>query len=1265
MKRQLSSVILYSIMVYLTLFMLNSAFPEVCQVGDVLAPGESCTYPGTDTEFSVLNDGSGQFGFFTSGSALNIKNTTINGVVYTLVAKKLASGSWEIEEIADSGTIPPPTNTAPTFTDGSSTTRSVAENTAAGAHIGTAIAATDADNDTLTYTLSGADAASFEIDATTGQLKTKGALDYETKRSYTVTVSVSDGNLTDTIAVTVNVTDVAENSAPVFTEGASTTRTVALPPKPENPGDMDIGVPLFATDADGDYLTYTLGGTDAALFHTYAFVTYLDYTTPGVQLTTRGGSLYDGTKSSYTVTLTVSDGSLTDTITVTITVTDVVETPANRAPIFTSGSTTTRAIAENTAAGLHIGTPVAATDADSDTLTYTLGGTDAASFGIDATTGQLKTKAPLDYETKSTYTVTVSVSDGSLTDTITVTINVTDVVETPANRAPAFTEGTSTTRSVAENTAAGAHIGAVIAATDADNDTLTYTLGGTDAASFEIDATTGQLKTKAALDYETKSTYTVTVTVSDGSLTDTITVTITVTDVAETPATTGICQVGDVLAPGESCTYPDTDTEFAVLSSGRGQFGFFTSGSSLNIRNTTINGVVYTLVAKKLASGSWEIEEIAASGTTPTPTNNAPTFTDGSSTVRSVAENTAPGEHIGTAIAATDADNDTLTYTLGGTDAASFGIDATTGQLKTKAALDYETKSTYTVTVTVSDGSLTDTIIVTINLTDVNETLTDTGICQVGDVLAPGESCTYPDTDATFSVLNNGHAQWNIPNLPSWLRWANQVSIGGSLSFTATINSTDYHFVAEEVPNDSWEIKEIGDDSPQQPETPEQPEQPQQPTPRLTASTTSSLTEATLDGSVVTLTLSGGTYERSSFSVARAITVSGIDGVTFRSWDVDRISDTEVTVELTFNGDFDTNATLTVTVGADAIAGYDGSALTAQIPVTGGTESIVASTTAPLTEATLHESVVTLTLSGRTYVDSSFSVARAIEVSGIDGVTFNTWDVDRISDTEVTVELTFDGNINTDATLTVTVGAGAIAGYGGSAFTAQIPVTSGSESLAASTAAPLTEATLHESVVTLTLSGRVYEDSSYTVGRAITVSGIDGVTFRSWDVDRISDTEVTVELTFNGDFDTNATLTFTVSADAIAGYGGSAFTAQIPVTSGSESLAASTAAPLTEATLHESVVTLTLSGRVYEDSSYTVGRAITVSGIDGVTFRSWDVDRISDTEVTVELTFNGDFDTNATLTFTVSADAIAGYGGSAFTAQIPVTGLLLPTSRRW
>ena len=148
-------------------------------------------------------------------------------------------------------------------------------------------------------------------------------------------------------------------------------------------------------------------------------------------------------------------------------------------------------------------------------MTYTLDGTDAASFSIDSTSGQLRTRAALDFETKSDYEVIITVSDGTLSDTITVTINVSNVDE---NVAPVFTEGTSATRSIAENTAADVAIGTPVAATDADEmDELTYTLGGTDAASFSIDSTSGQLRTRAALDFETKSDYEVIITVSDGT----------------------------------------------------------------------------------------------------------------------------------------------------------------------------------------------------------------------------------------------------------------------------------------------------------------------------------------------------------------------------------------------------------------------------------------------------------------------------------------------------------------------------------------------------------------------------------------------------------------------------------------------------------------------------------------------------------------------------------------------------------------------------
>ena len=306
------------------------------------------------------------------------------------------------------------------------------------------------------------------------------------------------------------------------------------------------------------------------------------------------------------------------------------------------------------------------------------------------------------------------------------------IISSLGNSIPAFDEGSSTTRTIAENTVANINIGTPITATDADNNALTYTLSGTDATSFVIDSTNGQLKTRVPLDYETKRSYTVTITVSDGTLTDSITVTINITDVAETPTETGVCQVGDVLAPGESCTYPGTDIEFSVLNSGRGRFLFFTSGSGLNIKNTEINGQSYTLVANKLASGSWEIEEIADS-TAPTTTNTAPSFTEGTSTTRSVAENTAANVNMGNPIAATDATNDTLTYTLSGTDAASFSIESTTGQLKTKSALDYETKSTYIVTITVSDGTLTDTINVTVNITDVADTPVVSALTPVCD----------------------------------------------------------------------------------------------------------------------------------------------------------------------------------------------------------------------------------------------------------------------------------------------------------------------------------------------------------------------------------------------------------------------------------------------------------------------------------------------------------------------------------------------------
>ena len=424
--------------------------------------------------------------------------------------------------------------------------------------------------------------------------------------------------------------------------------------------------------------------------------------------------------------------------------------------------------------------------------------------------------------------------------------------------------------------------------------------------------------------------------------------------------------------------------------------------------------------------------------------------------------------------------------------------------------------------------------------------------------------------------------------------------------------------------------------------------------PTITAYATQPLTEATLNGSIIRLTLKNGSYVQSGFDIDDAVTVSGIAGITLGLFGVERVSDTDITFELEFNGNFDTNATLTFTVEADAIAEYDGPALIAHITVNGGQESVLASTETPLTETTLNGSIVTLTLNGAIYERSTFDLRDAVEVSGIDGVTFHWFDLDRVSDTALTVELTFRGNIDTDATLTFTVGADAIAEYDGPALIAQITVTGGKESVAAATEAPLAEATLDGSVVTLTLSGRTYERSYFRIRDAVAVSGIEGVTIGTFGVDRVSDTVITLELTFNGDFDTDATLTFTVGANALLRYNGPALTAQLPVTGGQESVTASTDVPLTEVTLDGSVVTLTLTGRRFTDRRWDIERALTITGIDGVTVD--DVDRISGTEVTVELAFNGDFDADATLTLNVGVDAIVGYKGTPLTAQLPVTG---------
>ena len=92
--------------------------------------------------------------------------------------------------------------------------RSVAENTPAGEPVGDPISARDADGNTLTYRLRGADADSFAIDAGTGQIRTHGTYDFEAQSSYSVILRVSDGERgRASLVVGIAVTDVDEPPA--------------------------------------------------------------------------------------------------------------------------------------------------------------------------------------------------------------------------------------------------------------------------------------------------------------------------------------------------------------------------------------------------------------------------------------------------------------------------------------------------------------------------------------------------------------------------------------------------------------------------------------------------------------------------------------------------------------------------------------------------------------------------------------------------------------------------------------------------------------------------------------------------------------------------------------------------------------------------------------------------------------------------------------------------------------------------------------------
>ena len=538
-------------------------------------------------------------------------------------------------------------NNAPVLPDGP-LTLTVPENTAADTNIGAAVGASDADSDPRAYTLEGPDAASFAIVETSGQIRVQAALDFEATNSYSVTVRASDGTDSDTVAVTIDVTDVDEPPVP---PGAP---AVAATPGTDDSLDVAWTAPANAGKP--------------------AITSYDLHYRPGTS-----GNWIDGPQDVATTSAAIPDLSPSTSYQVEVRATNAegdsdwsshgtgsTSGPLNSAPTF-ANPTVTLTLLENTTGGVDVGSPVAATDADTgDTLTYSLGGPDVASFAIVTSSGQIRTRSSVtyDFENKSSYSVSVTVTDQTANASASVTINLIDAAEPPAKP---------------------------------DAPTVTATPGSTDSVdvSWAAPANTGK------------------------------------------PPITGY------------------DLQYR-----QGTSGNWTNGpqnvdtTSASIPGLNGNRPYDVQVRAKNDEGDSDWSDPGSGRTA----NNAPVLAAGPLTL-TVPENTAADIAIGAAVGASDADSDPLTYTLEGADDASFAIVETSGQIRVQAALDFEATNSYSVTVRASDGTDSDTVAVTIDVTDVDEPPVPPG--------APAVAAT-PGTDDSLDVAWAAPANAGKPAITSY-----------------------------------------------------------------------------------------------------------------------------------------------------------------------------------------------------------------------------------------------------------------------------------------------------------------------------------------------------------------------------------------------------------------------------------------------------------------------------------------------------------------
>ena len=675
-------------------------------------------------------------------------------------------------------------NNAPTFGEGDTATRSVAENTPAGQPVGDAVAATDTDGDTLTYTLGGTDMGSFDIVSTSGQLQTKLGVtyDYETTQSYAVTVTVSDGTATDTIAMTINVTDVAAPpapAAPTVTGATESSLTVSwmAPAITGRPEITDYDVRYRVKASEGSWIDgpQNVVATSATITGLTASETYeVQVRATNAEGDSDWSASRDGATSAppppsapaiTSVVIANNPASSQagyfksgDEVYVAlnwdaaVTVDRTAGTPSVRLRVGSLASAATDAayVSGSGTAVLTFRYRVAAGHQDDDGLSVPAGsvalnGGTIVKRGAAVDAGLAHTGVATDVTRKVDGVAPIVFGidipseppaythvPGSPTADINWVVIFPEAVVVRSGRPyrpyVEFILGTDTRRAF--------YSGDVrILTQDAPVPQFVYTVvdgdfdgDGVGHAANPVRLNGGSIRDKAGNDAVLNIAPSV---LSDHKVDG-------VKPVLQTAAVTGTTLI---------LTYDEALDNTGSSSLASAFTVALATGTAPTVSTVAVSGQAVTLTLSQavLSEDMVTLSYTAPTGTDATPirdivgnaadnftseavtnatTNAAPTFPSATAT-RAVAENTPAGDHVGDAVTATDDDadaGDTLTYDLEGSDEASFDIDASTGQIKTKTELDFETKESYTVTVTATDrAGATATITVTIDVTDEDE----------------------------------------------------------------------------------------------------------------------------------------------------------------------------------------------------------------------------------------------------------------------------------------------------------------------------------------------------------------------------------------------------------------------------------------------------------------------------------------------------------------------------------------------------------------